>query len=68
MGRTRGAAYASMPGVKLVGIADIRGGSAAELADRHGVQAYASFEAAVQQVSWYLRRSSVLFIIAHPSI
>ncbi|WP_127594275.1 Gfo/Idh/MocA family protein [Paenibacillus lautus] len=48
MGRTHAAAYASMPGVKLAGIADIQAEKAQQLADRHGAQAYASFEAAVE--------------------
>lgn len=47
MGRTHAAAYASMPGVKLAGIADIRTDKAHQLADRYGAQAYASFETAV---------------------
>ncbi|MBX4147402.1 Gfo/Idh/MocA family oxidoreductase [Paenibacillus lautus] len=47
MGRTHAAAYASMPGVKLAGIADIQTEKAHQLADRYGAQAYASFEAAV---------------------
>lgn len=48
MGRTHAAAYASMPDVQLAGIADIRTEEAQQLADRHGAQAYASFEAAVE--------------------
>ncbi|RAR44996.1 Gfo/Idh/MocA family protein [Paenibacillus sp. MDMC362] len=47
MGRTHATAYASMPGVKLAGIADIRTEKAQQLADRFGAQAYTSFEAAV---------------------
>lgn len=47
MGRTHADAYASMPGVKLAGIADIRTEKAQQLADRFSAQAYASFEAAV---------------------
>ena len=47
MGRTHAAAYASMPGVKLAGIADIRAEKAQRLADKYGAQAYASFEATV---------------------
>lgn len=47
MGRTHAAAYTSMPGVKLAGIADIRAEKAQQLADKYGAQAYASFEAAV---------------------
>ncbi|PJN56252.1 hypothetical protein PAEVO_29750 [Paenibacillus sp. GM2FR] len=48
MGRTHAAAYASMPDVQLAGIADIQTEKAQQLADRHGAQAYASFEAAVE--------------------
>ncbi|MFB4326245.1 Gfo/Idh/MocA family oxidoreductase [Paenibacillus sp. BR1-192] len=50
MGKTHAAAYASMPGVKLAGIADIRLEKARQLADEYEAGAYRSFEAAVEDL------------------
>ncbi|KOR90089.1 Gfo/Idh/MocA family protein [Paenibacillus solani] len=50
MGRAHAAAYASMPGAQLIGIADIRMEQAQQLAEKCGTRAYPSFEDAVSDL------------------
>jgi len=50
MGRAHASAYAVMPGVKLVGIADIQADKASGLAAKWSTRAFPSFEEAVQEL------------------
>jgi predicted dehydrogenase len=50
LGQHHARIYAELPGVELVGVADVDRGRADEIAGRHGVQAYADYRELISKV------------------